>query len=234
VAIVSHVVSRLKMWRKCTLARDPKTLDASDKNGLKEVHAVHHTLTTERLPRSGNTALASGALIQADIGVEFLLAGLNKVIDPDYLTQFRGYVANSPGATSGLLAGVFQLVVVANSDMMARASMFTELVGGSVLLITTVEVLRRRLAGSFGAQRRFEPLVALVSSAAAFILAALSLGIYVLQGGSLPVLNPAFALTSPVAIELFLVPIALAIAWLEFSRFRAMRESALAGPGRGD
>jgi hypothetical protein len=112
--------------------------------------------------------------------------------------------------------------------------MFTELVGGSVLLITTLEVLRRRLAGSFGVQRPFEPLVALVSSAAAFILGALSLGIYVLQGGSVPVLNPAFALTSPVAIELFLVPIALAIAWLEFSRFRAMRESALAGPGRGD
>jgi hypothetical protein len=126
------------------------------------------------------------------------------------------------------------LVVLANSDMMARVSMFTELVGGSVLLITTLEVLRRRLAGSFGVQRPFEPLVALVSSAAAFILGALSLSIYVLQGGGVPVLNPAFALTSPVAIELFLVPIALAIAWLEFSRFRAMRENALAGPGRGD
>src|ERR1043165_8917230 len=113
------------MWWTNALARDPKTMEPSGKNELREVYAVHHTLTTERLPRSGNTALASGALIQAVIGVEFLLAGLNKVIDPDYLTQFRGYVANSPGATSGLLAGVFQLVVVANSDMMARASMFT-------------------------------------------------------------------------------------------------------------
>ena len=222
------------MWRKNTLGRDPKTMDASGKNELREVHAVHHTLTTERLPRSGNTALASAALIQAVIGVEFLLAGLNKVIDPDYLTHFRGYVGASPGATSGPLAGVFQFVVLANSDMMARVSIFTELVGGSLLLITTLEVLRRRLAGSFGVQRPFEPLVALVSSAAAFILGALSLSIYVLQGGSVPVLNAAFALTSPVAIELFLVPIALAIAWLEFSRFRAMRGNALAGTERGD
>jgi hypothetical protein len=172
-------------------------------------------------------------LIQAVIGLEFLLAGLNKVIDPDYLTQFRGYVGASPGATGGPIAGVFQLLVVANSDVMARMSMFTELVGGSVLLITTFEVLRRRLAGSFGVQT-YEPLVALASSAAALILGGLSLSIYVLQGGSVPVLNPAFALTSPVAIELFLVPIALAIAWLEFSRFRAMRENALAGPERGD
>jgi hypothetical protein len=177
--------------------------------------------------------LASGALIQAVIGLEFLLAGLNKVIDPDYLTQFRGYVGASPGATSGPLAGVFQFLVVANSDLMARVSMFTELVGGTVLLITTLEVLRRRLAGSFGVQT-YEPLVALASSAAALILSGMSLSIYVLQGGSVPVLNPAFALTSPVAIELFLVPVALAIAWLEFSRFRAMRENALAGPGRGD
>jgi hypothetical protein len=198
-----------------------------------EVHAVHHTLTTERLPRSGNTALASGALIQAVIGLEFLLAGLNKVIDPDYLTQFHGYVGASPGATSGPLAGVFQFLLVANSDLMARVSMFIELVGGSILLITTLEVLRRRLAGSIGVQT-YEPLVALASSAAALILGGMSLSIYVLQGGSVPVLNPAFALTSPVAIELFLVPIALAIAWLEFSRFQAMRENALAGPGRGD
>ena len=198
-----------------------------------ERHAVHHTFTTERLPRSGNTALASGALIQAVIGLEFLLAGVNKVIDPDYLTQFRGYVGASPGATSGPLAGVFQFLVVANSDVMARMSMFTELVGGSVLLITTLEVLRRRLAGSFGVQT-YEPLVALASSAAALILGGMSLSIYLLQGGSVPVLSPAFALTSPVAIELFLVPIALAIALLEFSRFRAMRENALVGPGRGD
>src|SRR5919198_5809451 len=104
------------MWRKNTLARDPKTMDASGKNELREAHAVHHTLTTQRLPRSGNTALASGALIQAVIGVEFLLAGLNKVIDPDYLTQFRGYVGASPGATGGPLATVFQSVLVANSD----------------------------------------------------------------------------------------------------------------------
>jgi hypothetical protein len=199
---------------------------------LTEVYAVHNTLTTERLPRSGNTALASGALIQAVIGLEFLLAGLNKVIDSDYLTHFRGYVGASPGATSGALAGVFQFLVVANSDLVARLSMFTELVGGSVLLITTLEVLRRRLAGSFGVQT-YEPLVALASSAAALILGGMSLSIYVLQGGSVPVLNPAFALTSPVAIELFLVPVALAIAWLELSRFRAMRENALAGP-RGD
>jgi hypothetical protein len=201
-------------------------MEASDKQKVTEGLAVHHTLTTDRLPRSGNTALASGALIQAVIGFEFLLAGLNKVIDPDYLTQFRSYVAASPGATSGPFAGIFQLVVVENSDIMAQVSMLTELVCGAVLLVTALEVLRRRLAGSVGMQVIYEPLVALISSAAALILSGMSLTVYVLQGGSVPVLNPAFALSSPVAIELFLVPLALAIAWLEFARFRAMREYA--------
>ena len=47
-----------------------------------------HALATPRLPRSGNAALASGALIQALLGAEFVLAGLSKAIDPDFVTQF--------------------------------------------------------------------------------------------------------------------------------------------------
>jgi hypothetical protein len=85
-------------------------------------------------------------------------------------------------------------------------------------------VLRRRIAGSFGIEHAYEPLVALASSAAAFILGGMSLSIYVLQGRSLPVLNPGFAFSSPIAIELFLVPLALATAWFRFGRFRALRE----------
>jgi hypothetical protein len=76
-------------------------MEASGKHKLTEVHVVHNTLTTERLPRSGNTALASGALIQAVIGLEFLFAGLNKVINPDYLAQFRGHVGTSQAPPAG-------------------------------------------------------------------------------------------------------------------------------------
>src|ERR687888_2482060 len=105
------------MWRKNTLARDPKTTDASGKNELREVHAVHHTLTTSRLPRSGNTALASGALIQAVVGAEFVLAGLNKLVDPDFATQFAAYVTASPGARSGPLALLFQSLIAPNAHI---------------------------------------------------------------------------------------------------------------------
>ncbi len=68
-----------------------------------------------RLPRSGNAALATGALIQAAIGLEFVFAGLSKAVDPDFPTQFRAFVSASPGATSGPLAGLMQALVIPNA-----------------------------------------------------------------------------------------------------------------------
>ena len=39
-------------------------------------------------------------------------------------------------------------------------------------------------------------------------------------------INPCYALASPIALELFLVPLALGIAWLQFARFRALHAAA--------
>ena len=181
---------------------------------------------TLRLPRSGNAALAAGALIQAALGAEFVFAGLSKVVDPDYIQQFRDFVQNSAGATSGPLAPLVQTLVVPNIDMVAQLSRFTELIAGAVLVLSAVEVAWRRFAGPLGAQHGYEPIVALVSAAAAFVLGGLSLGIYLLQGGRLPSVNPDFAFASPIAIELLLVPMAVGVAWLELGRFLALRSTA--------
>ena len=182
-----------------------------------------HLPTTSRLPKSGNAALTSAALIQAALGAEFVLAGLSKAVDPDYPVQFRGFVRGSPGATSGALSGVIQWLVVPNLDAVAELSKVTELVAGAVLLVTALEVLRRRLSGPLGAQHGYEPLAALISSAAALVLGGMSLAIYLIEGGRLPSINPAYAFGSPIAVELLLVPLALGIAWLELARFRALR-----------
>src|SRR5262252_3235040 len=103
-----------------------------------------HALATARLPRSGNAALASGAVIQALLGAEFVLAGLSKAIDPDFVTQFRTFVSTSPGARDGLLAGVMQTLVVPHANLIAGLTRWTELGAGLVLLVTALEVLRRR------------------------------------------------------------------------------------------
>ena len=186
---------------------------------------MSHIRTATRLPRSGNAALAAGALIQAALGAVFVVVGLSKVIAPNYTQQFRAFVQGSAGATSGPLAPLIHAVVAPNIDLVAQLARFTELIAGAVLLLSAVEVARRRFAGPLGAQHGYEPIVALASAAAALVLGGLSLGIYLLQGGRLPSVNPNFAFASPIAIELLIVPMALGVAWLELGRFLALRST---------
>jgi hypothetical protein len=180
---------------------------------------------SSRLPKSGNAALAGGALVQAALGIEFVFAGLNKAVNPDYAQQFRGFVQGSPGSQNGPLAPFIQTFVLPNIDLAAQLAKYTELVAGAVLFVTALEVARRRLSGPLGAQHGYEPVVALLSAVAAFALGSMSLTIFLIQGGRLPSINPAFAFSSPIAIELLLVPLALGIAWLEFGRYLALRAS---------
>jgi hypothetical protein len=186
---------------------------------------MSHIQTQTRLPRSGNAALAAGALMQAALGAEFVFAGLTKVVAPDYTQQFRDFVQGSARANSGPLSALVQTLVVPNIDVVAQLARFTELIAGAVLLLSALEVARRRFAGPLGAQHGYEPIVALVSAAAAFVLGGLSLSIYLLQGGRLPSVNPNFAFASPIAIELLLVPMAVGVAWLELGRFLALRST---------
>jgi hypothetical protein len=186
---------------------------------------MNHIRTEPRLPRSGNAALAAGALIQAALGTVFVIAGVSKVVAPNYIQQFRAFVQSSEGASSGPLAIVVQMLVVPNLDVVANLARFTELVAGAVLVVSALEVARRRFSGPLGAQRGYEPLVALVSAVAAFVLGGLSLSIYVLQGGGLPSISPDLAFVSPIAVELLLVPLAVGIGWLEFGRFAALRST---------
>ena len=188
--------------------------------------------TETRLPRSGHAALAAGALIQAALGLEFVFAGLSKVVAPNYTQQFRDFVQSSAGANNGPLSPLVQTLVVPNIDVVAQLATLTELIAGAVLVVSAFEVARRRFAGPFGAQHGYEPIVALVSAAAAFVLGGLSLSIYLLQGGRLPSVNPDFAFVSPIAIELLIVPLAVGVAWLELGRFLALRSTLRSSPPR--
>ena len=178
--------------------------------------------TEPRLPRSGDAARAAGALIQAALGAELVLAGPGEVIAPAYTQRFREFIRGSPGANSGPRSPLVQTLVVPNIERFARLARFTGLFAGAVLLACAVEGARR-VAGPLGAQHGYEPIVALVGAAAAFALGGLSLTIYLLQGGHLPRVDPNLAFTSPVAVELLLAPVAVGVAWLELGRFLALR-----------
>src|SRR6202011_4002740 len=107
------------------------------KGPKRAMYPIEHngSSTIARLPRSGNAALAAGAVIQAALGVEFLLAGLSKYADAEFTTQFKGFVEGSPGAKSGILAPVIQTLVVPNVTLAADLAKFTEVGAGVFLLL---------------------------------------------------------------------------------------------------
>ena len=178
-----------------------------------------------RLPASGNTALAASALIQAALGIEFFLSGLNKFADPNFVRNFTLFVDSSPGTHGGLLAPVIRALVIPNIAFFAELTKYTELGLGIVLLLGALEVGRRRLAGGLGAEHGYEAPVALIAAFAGLAAAGLSLSIALLMGEQLPTITPGRALTTAIPVELLLVPLGIAVAWMEAGRFRVLHKA---------
>jgi len=172
-----------------------------------------------RLPASGNTALAASALIQTALGVEFVLSGLNKFADPHYVQNFDQFVSSNPGTQSGILSGLVKGLVLPNVAFFATLLQFTETALGIVLLLGAIEVGRRRFSGRFGREHGYEAPVALVSGLAGLAVAGLSLSIAVLMGEQLPTIMPGRAFTTAIPVELLIVPLGIAVAWMEAGRF---------------
>ena len=84
--------------------------------------AAAPTVTIRRLPASGNTALAASALIQAALGIEFFLSGLNKFADPHFVRNFKLFVEASPGTQHGLLAPLIHSLVPTLESSSASAA----------------------------------------------------------------------------------------------------------------
>ncbi|MBV9576987.1 MAG: hypothetical protein JO057_00205 [Chloroflexi bacterium] len=183
-------------------------------------HTSGNSRPRQRLSRTGNAAEAAGLLIKALLGIEFVLAGLSKVMDSNLVVQFTSFVAAQPGSSSGPLAPIVHAVVSPHAALAVQLTALLELGAGGVLLLSALEPFRRRFTGE---QHVYATFVALAASAAAVAVACLSLMIYLLQGGGLPTVNAAAAFESPIAIELFLVPVAVSAAWLEFCRFMTLR-----------
>ena len=184
---------------------------------------TRHDVFSGRMPKSGNTALAASALIQAALGIEFTLAGLNKFADPNFTANFEAFVRASPGAQDGALAAIVQLLVLPHVAIAAALLELTELVLGLVLLVGAVEIARRRFAGRFGAEHGYERPVALVAALAGFTSAGLALSIFLLEGGVLPTVMPGRAFTSAIPVELLIVPFGIAVGWIELGRFGALK-----------
>jgi hypothetical protein len=181
---------------------------------------------TRRLPASGNAALASSAVVQAALGIEFALSGLNKFADPDYVANFTSFVRANPGANTGPLSALVQDLVLPNVAIFASLLKVTEETLGLILLIGAVEIGRRRLSGRLGASHGYEAALALVASLAGAATAGLALSIFVLMGGVLPTVMPGRAFTTAIPVELLIVPLGLAVTGMELGRFVALRRGS--------
>ena|SRR3989440_11354544 len=126
--------------------------------GRNMIDAASHTPVrgvrsrTRRIPASGNAGLAASGLIQAALGVEFFLSGLNKFADPNFVRNFGLFVDASPGTHAGLLAPLIHAIVQPNMAFFANLTKFVELGLGIVLLLGAIGWRhgfdsRRRLAG---------------------------------------------------------------------------------------
>jgi len=185
--------------------------------------SAESSVAAKRQPASGDAALVSSAVVQAALGLEFALSGLNKFADPDYAANFSAFVRANPGATSGPLSLLVRSVVLPNADLFATLLKVAELTLGPILLVGALEIGRRRLSGRLGAAHRYEAPLALVAALAGLMAAGLAFSIFVLMGGVLPTVMPGRAFTTAIPVELLIVPLGLAVALLELGRFIALR-----------
>jgi hypothetical protein len=185
--------------------------------------STHALPPAKALPASGNIALAASAVVQAALGIEFALSGLNKVADPNYVANFSSFVQANPGSSSGPLSLLVQNLVLPNANLFATLLKVTELATGPVLLIGALEIGRRRLSGRLGALHGYEAGVAFVAALAGLTASGLAFSIFVLNGGVLPTVMAGRAFTTAIPVELLIVPLGLSIAWLEFGRFLVLR-----------
>jgi len=183
------------------------------------------TLRIRRLPASGNAALAASGLIQAALGIEFLLSGLNKLADPHFVQNFTAFVNASPGTRTGVLAPLIHALVLPNIALFAELTKYTEVGLGIVLLLGALEVGRRRLSGRIGVEHGYEAPVALIAALAGLAAAGLSLSIALMMGEQLPTITPGRALTTAIPVEPLLVPLGVAVAWMEAGRFPVLHRS---------
>src|SRR6266576_1671687 len=177
---------------------------------------------SRRLPASGNTALAASALIQTALGIEFILSGLNKFADPHYIQNFNQFVRANPGTNNGILSGLTKGLVLPNFAFFATVLQFAELSLGIVLLLGALEVGRRRCSVRLGGEHFYEAPVALVSALAGLAVAGLTLAIAILMGEQLPTIMPGRAFDTAIPVELLIVPLGVAVAWMEVGRFRVL------------
>jgi hypothetical protein len=165
----------------------------------------------------------AAALIQATLGLEFVISGLDKFADPHYVGDFNQFVRVNPGAISGPASIAVKALVLPHIDIAAVTVLVVEVTLGVVLLMGAFDLGWRGLFDHRPWRYRYQAGIALTSAVAGTGVAGLSLSIALLMGEQLPTVMSVNAFTTAIPVELLLVPTALGVALIEAGRFMAIR-----------
>lgn len=169
-------------------------------------------------------AFGSAALAEAILGLEFVIGGLNKYLATNFAASFKSFVDASVSTHGRVLTPIVQVVIIPNSALFAELARLSELAGGLMLLFAAGDTFRRQVART-ARGGAFETWVSVLAAVAALALGGLSLTIYLLKGGTFPVVDTRLALAPPVQVELVNVALALAVVWFGIGRFLELRRT---------
>lgn len=168
-------------------------------------------------------AAFAAALIQATLGLEFLLSGLDKFADPHYVADFAQFVRVNPGAMSGPTAVLVKAVVLPHLTIASVAIQVVEVTLGVLLLVGAIDLAWRGFFEHRPWRYGYQAAVALTGALAGIGVAGLSLSIALLMGEQLPAVMSVNAFTTAIPVELLLVPVGIGVALMGAGRFTAIR-----------
>lgn len=152
--------------------------------------------------------------VQAIVAYQWLLAGLNKLLNASYATHLplvlQQNVQNNP---YGWYVGLMRSMVLPHSFQYASALAWSETAVGAVLLLSA-------LVWALHPRARLTGLLARLGCLALAVAAILNLNDYLLAGNSLPWIDPTHAYQQAVPLNAILPLIALALLGANLSSLR--------------
>ena len=176
--------------------------------GTTRSNSVRLATHTRRagLPGSGTPRLPLWlCLTQAILAYEWLVSGMDKLLDHGFGGQLSALLSQSAqGASGGLYSAVIAHLVLPNHTLLALVTPWTETGIGTIMLLSAI----------LWAVRPYAHVTVLVAGLACLALvtaATLDLNYYLLGGGGLPWIDPANAAQPGINVDVMLLLFALTL-----------------------
>lgn len=157
--------------------------------------------------------------VQAVIAYEWLVSGINKLLDPGFSTHLSAMLLqNMRGNPYGWYVTALQRLVLPHATQGAQLVAWGEAVVGVVLVLGAVQ-------WALHPDGWVTTLLALLGCPALLVGAGISLNYYLLAGNGLPWINPANAFNDGVGLNALLPLICLALLGANLSALRGRREA---------